>query len=122
MGEKAKQTLFVILGVVALVVVTGLLWYNWPGQVARRVCYEAVKERLRSPSTAQFGPSDYEGTGISTPKYKVRGWVDAANAYGTPIRNYYLCMVENVTEIEVHLSETRFASYRERLREGRGPI
>ncbi|HWN09784.1 MAG TPA: hypothetical protein VNO50_11040 [Pyrinomonadaceae bacterium] len=122
MDEKAKQYIFVVLGGIALVILTGLLWYNWPGQVSRRVCYEAVRERLRSPSTAQFGPSEYEGTGISSPKYEVRGWVDAANAYGTPIRNYYLCMVENGTDIEVHLSETKFASYHERLRQGRGPI
>jgi len=59
---------------------------------------------------------------LSKPRAEVRGWVDAANAYGTPIRNYYLCMVENDQNFEVHLSEAKFDSYHERLRQGRGPF
>lgn len=122
MDEKAKRYLSSILGSITLVALLGLLWYNWPSQVARRVCHEAVMERLRSPSTAEFGPSEYESTTVSRPKYEVRGWVDAANTYGTPIRNYYLCMVENGADIEVHMSEIRFRSYHERLSQGHGPI
>jgi hypothetical protein len=67
MDQKIKQYLLTALGCLALAVLTGLLWYNWPDHVARRVCYEAVKERLLSPGTARFGPSEYEYTGISAP-------------------------------------------------------
>jgi hypothetical protein len=121
-NKNLRNYLVYVLGGMTLVILIALLWYNWPSRIAKRICQEAEKEHLRSPSTAQFGPSEWEGATISKSEYEVRGWVDAANVYGTPIRNYYLCMVKIDDEVEIHLSETKFESYHERLRQGLGPI
>lgn len=122
MSEKVKLVLSVSAAGLLLILLAVAVWYNSPIQATKRACQGAVKEHLRSPSTAVFGPAEYEDTMLSDPSAEVRGWVDAANAYGTPIRNYYLCLIESEQNIEVHLSEAKFDSYHERLRQGRGPF
>jgi len=110
------------LGAVCLLlgVMAAFIWYISPSQQAQRSCRTAVLNKLRSPSTAQFGPFSYEGKASSRSRFEVRGWVDAANAYGTPIRNYYICLASD-SNIEVHFGESEFLPYHERLRQGIGP-
>lgn len=122
MSERVKLFLSISVAGLLLTLLAATVWYNSPNQATKRACREAVKERLRSPSTANFGPAEYESTLLSRPKAEVRGWVDAANDYGTPIRNYYLCMIQSEQNIDVHLSGAKFESFHERLRQGRGPF
>jgi hypothetical protein len=102
MGERLKLFLSVAGAGLLLILLAVTVWYNSPRQATKRACQEAVKERIRSPGAAVFDPAEYERTMLSKPQAEVRGWVDAANAYGTPIRNYYLCMIESQQSIEVH--------------------
>lgn len=61
----------------------------------RFYCEEAVKARLKSPSSATFS-SQFE-TEISEvaagQTYRVRGFVDAQNSFGAKIRGRYICTV-----------------------------
>ena len=50
----------------------------------------AVEERLKSPSTAEFSPPDETNVEkVDDDTYIVTGWVDAQNSFGATIRNYY---------------------------------
>lgn len=69
-------------------------------------CQNFVKQRLKSPSTAEFsswGDSNvsqlkYTRKGGKTEvKYRVSGFVDAQNSFGANIRNYYSCNVTGET-------------------------
>lgn len=121
---KEKLDLYWRIGAACLLLgaLAAFIWYISPSQQARRSCHTAVLKKLRSPSTAQFGPFSYESKVISRSGFEVRGWVDAANTYGTPIRNYYLCIAADPATIEVYFSESEFLSYHERLSQGRGPF
>lgn len=55
---------------------------------AIRYCEDAVRDRLTSPSTAEF---DSEATD-SNP-YRVSGTVDAENGFGATVRNDFSCTV-----------------------------
>ncbi|MCH2131516.1 MAG: hypothetical protein MK179_20450, partial [Pirellulaceae bacterium] len=57
---------------------------------------EFVKQKLRSPSTADFGSiftQNFKDTVTHTGNnnFRVRGWVDAENAFGATIRNTFDC-------------------------------
>jgi hypothetical protein len=121
---RERLDLYWRIGAVCLLLgaLAAFVWYVSPSQQAQRSCSTAVLRKLRSPSTAQFGHSSYESKRVTRSGFEVRGWVDAANAYGTPIRNYYLCLADDSTNIEVHFSEREFLPYYERLSQGRGPI
>ncbi|MEL0120915.1 MAG: hypothetical protein VXB01_18420, partial [Opitutae bacterium] len=62
-----------------------------------------VKERLKSPSTADFGGvfSDYQDpdsvvTVLGGGKYVVRAWVDSQNGFGATIRTRFVCKLEDM--------------------------
>ncbi len=56
---------------------------------AQVVAESEVKERLKSPSTADFSP--YRETSITQDgnEWRVEGWVDAQNGFGAIIRSEY---------------------------------
>lgn len=65
-----------------------------------KVCAEdAVKQVLKSPSTAKFCPS-YEMTAVNMGgyKWKVTGYVDAQNTFGTFIRSNWTVTLELTEE------------------------
>lgn len=65
-----------------------------------KVCAkDAVKQVLNSPSTAKFCPS-YEMTAVNTggANWKVTGYVDAQNAFGTYIRKNWIVTLELTEE------------------------
>lgn len=68
-----------------------------------------VKERLRSPSTAEFPPySGAEGVEIEKMecgRYEVHAYVDASNAFGAPIRNRYSALMMYDPDEEVWRGE-----------------
>lgn len=57
------------------------------------ICERAVADRLRSPSTAEFGRPSVTVTSSGA---RVTGHVDAENGFGATVRADYLCVVEGV--------------------------
>lgn len=56
--------------------------------LARAMAQVFVKQELRSPAGAKFSPgSETTVTQLQTGVWQVRGWVDAPNAFGTPVRS-----------------------------------
>ncbi len=60
-----------------------------------------VEDRLKSPSTADFGSAfgDYQDpekvvTDLGGDKFSVRAWVDSQNSFGATIRTHFVCEVE----------------------------
>jgi len=61
---------------------------------AATACEEFGRQRLKSPSTAQFQPSPrVEPNYPSRGTYSVTGTVDAQNSYGAMLRAVYTCRV-----------------------------
>ncbi|ODR84937.1 MULTISPECIES: hypothetical protein [Shewanella] len=70
-------------------------------------CKDAVSERLKAPSTAEF--SAYSATSVTKTKmslktggdkeitFVVNGSVDAQNSFGAMLRNHYQCSVSGRT-------------------------
>jgi len=87
---------FGIVIVVAVVVVVALLNGSNSardnttsrGIEARTYCEDAIRDRLKAPSTAEF-ESSYSGSGPVV----VRGTVDAENSFGAMMRNTFQCTV-----------------------------
>jgi hypothetical protein len=59
-------------------------------------CEMAGEKQLKAPSTAKF--SDLRETFVKTTKdekneksFVVKGWVEAQNSFGVPLRSSYLC-------------------------------
>ena len=50
------------------------------------VAENAVKEKLKSPSTAQFCTTTEATIGRNDNTWTVKGWVDAQNGYGAMVR------------------------------------
>jgi hypothetical protein len=61
-------------------------------------CENFVRNRLKAPGTAKFpwAPDTHPTKGDGT--YRVSGWVDAQNAFGTTLRSDWVCTVEQVGE------------------------
>ena len=58
---------------------------------AQAVCEEFVKDRLKSPSTADF--SDENREQLTDTVFVVTGSVDSENGFGAMIRNDFTCRV-----------------------------
>lgn len=61
------------------------------GYTAEYQCKEFVKDRLKSPSSAEFDTS-HSGT---EPVYTVTGTVDSQNGFGAMVRNSFTCTVSH---------------------------
>jgi ribosomal protein L37E len=59
-------------------------------------CRNAVKDRLKAPSTADIPLFDQRTTKIGENKFKVESYVDAQNSFGAKIRNNYTCEIERI--------------------------
>ena len=57
-------------------------------------CQNYVKDRLRSPSTADFPWLDHSVTPAGSEAYVVRSYVDAQNGFGATVRNNYECKIQ----------------------------
>jgi hypothetical protein len=67
----------------------------------------AVKQRLRSPSTADFGESVFSDTyqnpfrcvsRLKNNKYEVNGWVDAQNGFGATVRTRFTVVLKTTED------------------------
>lgn len=76
---------------VLVLFVGGVLAYNAIREPARArdACREAVEDRLKAPSTAEF--SDEESEKAADGEYTVTGAVDSQNGFGAMVRNTYEC-------------------------------
>lgn len=54
-------------------------------------CQAAVRDRLKAPSTADFGPETSRDVQGSPGSYRLTGTVEAQNALGVPLRTAYSC-------------------------------
>ncbi|MFD5425222.1 hypothetical protein [Streptomyces sp. NPDC127084] len=70
------------------------------GHSAAIMCEDFVKDRLKSPGTAEFPgvmDSDYAKTTVQSGtkpwKYEVTGVVDSQNGFGATVRSNYVCTV-----------------------------
>ena len=68
---------------------------------AQAVCEEFVKDRLKSPATADF--SDEERLQMSETVFVVTGSVDSENGFGALIRNNFTCRVRYAGDENWHL-------------------
>lgn len=73
-------------------------------------CQDAVRARLRSPSTADFpGPftesSDEAVRMLADSSYRVASYVDAQNAFGGTVRTSYSCTFKRSSEGRWQLQE-----------------
>jgi hypothetical protein len=60
-----------------------------PWSKAQSVCEDHMLDRLKSPASAEFGPTE-----VSTmAPYTVTGVVDAQNSFGATLRSSYTCVV-----------------------------
>ena len=89
----------VTLAVVAGVAVAMRLASMWsppeppgPEESAKSACRDAVLDRLKSPSSAEFSNEEAAAKGR---RFEVTGSVDADNSFGASIRNDYVCLVSN---------------------------
>ncbi|WP_432193795.1 hypothetical protein [Streptomyces sp. bgisy027] len=69
-------------------------------EAAAVMCEDFVKQRLKSPGSAEFPgvmDSDYAKTTVLSDtkpwKYKVAGVVDSQNGFGAKVRSEYVCTV-----------------------------
>lgn len=56
-------------------------------------CQNYVKDRLRSPSTADFPWLDHAVVPRGNETYMVKSYVDAQNGFGATVRNDYICEI-----------------------------
>lgn len=63
---------------------------------ARLQCRHAVKDKLKSPATADFSNETESGSG-QTGTYTVTGSVDSENSFGATVRSDFTCNVRFVT-------------------------
>lgn len=102
MGKKFKAG---IISLVALVLISGAsiaffsgtpddvdrYGHDWADMIV--IAEDAVKEQLKSPSTAEFSPKDETTFTIEDNVWEISGWVDAQNSFGATIRNTYTVKV-----------------------------
>ena len=70
-----------------------------PGKIEAYVYHKYfIKNRLKSPSTAEFFSYDASRVSkINNSTFKIRGYVDAQNGFGAMIRTNYSIVVKNET-------------------------
>lgn len=61
------------------------------GGDAEDECKTLVEDRLKSPSTAEFGDSASSELGKTGARWEVTGVVDAENSFGGTVRMTYKC-------------------------------
>ncbi len=72
-------------------------------------CQEAVKLRLKSPATAQFGGEQFAPAQDRGYPAKVTGHVDSQNGFGALVRNRYECLAHAGTSWRV--SDVTFSDW-----------
>lgn len=98
-GPKKPHPIAWVVMSACLVMLAAVIWVsiaNGDGDdydvnnsaVAIRHCEDAIKERLKAPSTAEF-----DSTAAGSGTWTVTGTVDAENSFGAKLRSTYQCSV-----------------------------
>ena len=77
------------LAVVALILAASCGTSGPDRYEAEDICHQFVKERLKSPGTADFGD---ETTAQAGTEWTVTGSVDSENLFGGTVRNQFTCV------------------------------
>lgn len=101
---------WVALGVIAVVVFAVIAGKGDRSADAIFSCTSAVKEKLKSPTSADFPRTGQEIVKLGdSGLVVVRGYVDAENSFGAKIRSRYTCRVdvgeEYATTMKAELAE-----------------
>ncbi|HET8885593.1 MAG TPA: hypothetical protein VFM70_04480 [Salinimicrobium sp.] len=62
-----------------------------------------VKQKLKSPSTAEFGSSTERVTKLNDSTFMVRNYVDSQNSFGAMIRSEYACTLYFTNDATAYL-------------------
>lgn len=106
-GWRPYRWLLAAIGVVLVTTVVASPWSDDVGDegTALVMCEDFVRERLRAPSTAEFGPShEARVQPTADDRWFVRSHVDAQNGFGAMIRSEWSCDARYVGEDEWRLS------------------
>lgn len=60
------------------------------------LCKNKVRDRLKSPASADFPIMDVKATRAGS-TFTVSSYVDAKNAFGAEIRTHYTCVIDHVS-------------------------
>jgi hypothetical protein len=66
---------------------------GWNGPAARDACHDKIKDRLKSPSTAEFEGLFDAGIEQGSTAWTITGHVDSQNGFGATVRSEYTCTV-----------------------------
>jgi hypothetical protein len=109
--RRIHPAVWAVLGaVVALLAAGGVYLSTRPGGIKRdskrdqavHLCEDSIRQKLRSPATAQFSGETYSSGGNS---YTVAGNVDAQNGFGAMLRDTWECtLVDSGGSLSVALA------------------
>jgi len=57
-------------------------------------CQKFVKDKLRSPSSAEFAFLDYTAKILPAQRFEIASYVEAQNAFGVKLKNRFICEVQ----------------------------
>lgn len=57
-------------------------------------CKQFVKDRLRSPSSAEFSFLDYTAKKLPAQRFEIISYVEAKNVFGVKLKNRFICEVQ----------------------------
>ena len=99
-GGCAKAAGWIVAAVIGLPVLVILFFGIWARvddePADQRIdfivaCQSAVRDRLKAPATAKFGPETSLDVQGSPAHYRLTGTIEAANSFGVPTRTAYTC-------------------------------
>jgi len=111
-------TAVILLGLCGACGISFIGFSNSPEQQAKRaqdqfeanvrvVCKDAVRARLKSPTSADF-PWGVRVREVGVDRYEVSSYVDAQNGFGAKLRTQYTCIVDSPNKETVRVSKLEF--------------
>ena len=94
--RRRRWWVVAVAAVVVLAAGGGIAYAVMPGEDAAAAdrCQQAISDKLKAPSTAEFGdPTVTVEEGNFATYYDVTGEVDAENGFGAMVRGDYRCKV-----------------------------
>jgi hypothetical protein len=82
-----SRLVLIVLAAVLLTACSG----PQPADDARAICQQFVQDRLTSPGSAKFSPSDKTAAYQVGEAWIVMGYVDSQNGFGAMLRSTYDC-------------------------------
>jgi hypothetical protein len=97
-GAFRRHLMGFCLGTFAVIGYIAIIAPKTPAKISPTMafvqCKDFVKDRLKSPATAEFPTLDFEVLPRGENTYAIRSYVDSQNSYGAKIRANFFCEVE----------------------------